>query len=166
MGERVTYYCPHCWEEIPEGTTICPCCGKPIRANTEEDFFDKLVDALRHPVPSKAALAAQILGKLSDARGVEPLMEAYERTHDPELQEAVIRALGNLKDDRAVGRLSQVLNDASAFVTLRIAAAEALARIGSTRALAALQATAQREDRSIARAARAALEESSGVAHR
>ncbi len=135
---------------------VCPCCQQPISANAQEEFFDKLVDALRHPVPSKAAFAAQVLGKLADPRGVEPLLHVFERTRDPETQEAAVRALGQLKDPRAVSRLAQILHDPNTFITLRIAAANALGEIGDQAAVTALQGAAKRDD-SAGRQARTVL---------
>ncbi len=159
MSEKVTFYCPRCWEEIPPGTAVCPYCRASIEGSTEEAFLDKLIDALRHPVPSKAALAAQILGQLGDPRGVEPLLDIFDRTRDPEIQEAAIRALGELGDPRAIALFARVLEESDRFITLRVAAAEALGRIGGDQAIEALQGVAKRDDRSVSRAARAALAE-------
>ena len=157
MGEQATYYCPNCWEEIPPGTITCPHCHQPVGADAEKEFFDKVVDALRHPIPSKAAFAAQVLGKTGDPRGVDPLLQVVERSRDPELQEAAIRALGRLRDPRAVTPFVRVLNDENVFMTLRIAAADALGQIGGEPAIAALQTAAHRDDRGVSRAAREAL---------
>ena len=157
MGEFVTFYCPRCWKEIPEGAKVCPHCQASLEGIGDEKFFDKLIDALRHPVSSQAAFAAQTLGRLGDWRAVEPLLETLGRTRDPEAQEAVIRSLGNLGDARAISALEGILEDEKMFLTLRIAAVEALAQIGNEQALAVLHRTASRDDRAVARAARDVL---------
>jgi HEAT repeat protein len=157
MGNPVIFYCPRCWAEIPPDTAVCPYCRASIEDSTEEAFLDKLIDALRHPVPSQAALAAQILGQRRDPRGVAPLLDAFDRTRDPEIQEAVIRALGELGDPRAVALLSRVLAESDLFIMLRVAAAEALRNIGGEPAVQALREAAQGDDHSVSRAARAAL---------
>lgn len=160
MSEKITFYCPRCWKEIPPGTAVCPYCQASIEASAAETFLDKLIGALWHPVPSKAALAAHILGRLGDPRAVEPLLGAFDRTRDPEVQEAAVRALGELGDPHAVALLSRVLKESNMFITLRVAAAEALGMIGGEQAIQALQGVAKRNDRSVACAARAALEKS------
>jgi len=157
MGDKATYYCPRCWEEIPPGTAVCPYCHVSIESRAGEAFSDKLINALRHPVPSKAALAAQILGRLGNPRAVEPLLEVFARTRDPEVQEAAIHALGELGDPRAIALLSRVLEESSMFITLRVAAAEALGKIGSGQAIEVLQDLAKRDGRAVSHAARAAL---------
>ena len=140
---------------------ICPHCHATIQADAQEGFFAKLVNALRHPVPSKAALAAQVLGELGDPRGVEPLLQALDQSHDPELQEAAIRALGELRDVRAANTLVRVLEDPNTFITLRVAAVEALDNIGGDEAVGALQRAAQSDEHAPGRAACKALEERS-----
>lgn len=157
MGELVRFYCPHCWKEIPEGTQVCPHCQISLAGITDEKFFDKLIDALRHPVPVRAAFVAQILGRLGDVRAVEPLLETLGRTDDPEVLEAVIRSLGTLGDARAVGALAGILEDTRRFLTLRLATANALANIGGAQAVATLQRAAARGDDAVARAAQSAL---------
>ena len=157
MGELVRFYCPHCWKEIPEEATVCPHCHLSLEGLSNQKFFDKLIDALRHPVPARAAFAAQTLGRLGDARAVEPLLETLGRTDDPEVQEAVIQSLGTLGDARAVSALAAIMEDAHRFLTLRLAAAEALGNIGGEQAIAVLKRTASRGNSSVARAGQAAL---------
>ncbi len=153
---RATYFCPNCWEEIPEGALTCPYCHKMIDELARQSFPEKLIASLAHPVPSRAALAARILGQLHDPRAVEPLEAIFVKSQDPELHEAAVRALGELRDPRALDTLVRILNDPTAFLSLRLAAVEALGRIGGEQAVAALRQAAH-GDRLLARAAREQL---------
>jgi len=157
MGDQLTFYCPRCWKEVPDGAQVCSHCQASLEGITNEKFFDKLIDALRHPVSAQAAFAAQTLGWLGNWRAVEPLLGTLGRTRDPEVQEAVIRSLGMLGDARAVSVLDGFLEDEKMFLTLRIAAVEALGQIGGEQAIAVLNRNASHDDRTVARAAREVL---------
>ncbi|MCL4393226.1 MAG: HEAT repeat domain-containing protein [Chloroflexi bacterium] len=157
MGEQLTFYCPRCWKEIPAAAGVCPHCHVSIESSAKEAFLDKLVSALRRPVPSKAAFAAQILGRLRDPRAVPPLLETLVGTCDTEIREAAIGALTELGDARAVDALAHILDDSNSLLTMRVAVAHALGRIGDARATAALRAAAG-DGHAPARAARAALD--------
>ena len=58
----LTYYCPNCWEIIAEGQSSCPNCGYILNDFIKYDYDDKLIAALRHSVPERRIMAAQILG--------------------------------------------------------------------------------------------------------
>lgn len=154
----ITFYCPNCWREVPADAHTCPYCHHIYGRLDNRVFADKLINALRHPVPANAATAAQILGNLRDPRAVEPMVEVLTRTRDPEVQEAVIRALGDLCDARAIPALIRVLEDPNAFLKVRIVAAQALGGMDDDDARAALKRTAQRHERSVSVAARTVLE--------
>ena len=79
----MTRYCPHCWEEINQEATVCPHCHRQTHEN-DMDFVSKLLSALRHPDPTRAGLAIDILaGKLHEPRAVWPLIELLETASDP-----------------------------------------------------------------------------------
>ncbi len=82
--------------------------------------------------PSRAAVAAVILGQLGDARAVDPLVSALAGPDDT-LRAAAVGALHRIGDTRAIEPLIALLDDDNR--KLRRAAAEALGRIADPRAL-------------------------------
>jgi DNA-directed RNA polymerase subunit RPC12/RpoP len=58
----LTYYCPNCWAIVSEDQQTCPNCGYILDKFKEFTFEDKLLAALRHSVPERRIMAAQILG--------------------------------------------------------------------------------------------------------
>jgi HEAT repeat protein len=84
--------------------------------------------------------AAETLGKLGDARAVEPLIAALKE--DSGVGEETVEALGRLGDARAVEPLIAALGDEDWDTCAW--AAEALRRIGTPEALAAFEEWAGR----------------------
>jgi len=75
MGEKMTFYCPKCWAEIAELDRTCPYCGYDLENFTHLGYEDKLISALRHPVPERRMMAAHILGEL----GSEHALPEFQR---------------------------------------------------------------------------------------
>ena len=79
----------------------------------------------------EAAIGA--LGRLRDgsarAPGFAPLLEIVENSNDPGLRARALRALGETKDERAVGVLSPVVQSTTPL--LAVMAVEGLARLGA-----------------------------------
>jgi HEAT repeat protein len=57
------------------------------------DYVERLIHALDHPEPNTRALAALLLGKLGDERGLKALCEKARTSRDMALLEAVAEAL-------------------------------------------------------------------------
>jgi hypothetical protein len=97
-------------------------------ASEKRPAVDALIAALAEDGDgSVRAFAAQSLGALADARGVDALLKALD-DDDAEVRGNAIVALGRIKDDRAVPGLIRILK-AEQTATLRIQAALALAGI-------------------------------------
>jgi HEAT repeat protein len=94
-----------------------------------------LVVALRDPDAGVRAGAAYALGKIGDARAVEPIMALVE-DRDPSLRSVAARALGRLRDSRAVTALTRALEDG--HVNVRLQAAGSLREIGGPSAVSPL----------------------------
>jgi HEAT repeat protein len=112
----VTFFCPSCWEEIPEGVTTCPSCGGDIAAADRVAFREKLRRALWHPEPSTARRAAWILGEQGDDGSVEVLLRRYRDGADPYLGREIAEALAAIGGRRARRALDSMLDDRSAIV--------------------------------------------------
>jgi HEAT repeat protein len=126
----VIRYCPHCWKETPLDAARCPHCGQ----STDEkglDFVDRLISALRHPEPTRAGLAIDILAEqLRELRAVEPLIELMRTTKDMSVLQQAARGLGILGDREAVPALAELLGDRKAPLVARREAAFALGKSG------------------------------------
>lgn len=93
----VTFYCPACWAETPEGAATCPCCSADVQGVTDSrSYTAKLVAALSHPEPTTPVRAAKILGELRAAEAVGPLLDLVRQTRDPYTQAAAAEALGRI----------------------------------------------------------------------
>lgn len=131
-------YCPACWAENAYAATTCTACGSSLD-EAGKGFADRLIDAVGHPEPTRAVIAAEILGKLHEQRAVAALLSRLARKPDSmDVTTAVAEALGQIGAPEAVPALAVVLLDGARPLPARIAAAEALAAIGSPAAQQAL----------------------------
>jgi len=151
------HYCPHCWKEILPDAEHCPHCGEA----TDESgvpFVDRLLATLRHPEPTRAGLAIDLLTEhLHEPRAVEPLIELLTTTHDAAILKQAARGLGLLGDPRAVTALARLLGNADAPYVARREAAFALGKLGGEEAEAALSLALDDSRPSVAEAAHQAL---------
>ena len=58
------YFCPACWKEIDERTTVCPHCKYDISEYDNLSYERKLICALRHPIRENRMMAIQSLGEM------------------------------------------------------------------------------------------------------
>lgn len=85
--------------------------------------------------PSVRRTAAETLGRIRDARAVEPLVQTLQEVN-VDLRYTATEALGRIRDPRAVQPLVSVLTEPDRI--LRCHAVQALGRIGDPRAIVAL----------------------------
>ncbi|MBN1440367.1 MAG: HEAT repeat domain-containing protein [Anaerolineales bacterium] len=135
----------------------CPHCG-----GTADDenlpFADRLILSLRHPEPTRAGLAIDILAKnLRERRAVPPMIELLRTTGDFSVQRQAAEGLGILGDRKAVPALIDLLENPTASLTARREAALALGRLGGKAAAAALRRACSDKRESIAEAAEEAF---------
>jgi HEAT repeat protein len=102
--------------------------------------------------PDRADRTERLLGRLGPG-AIDPLLRAMRGRH---ARPGAVRALGLLRDGRAVDPLISLLRDPSP--PLREAAAEALGNLNDTRAVPGLVACTQDPEQSVRDAASAALE--------
>ena len=137
-------YCPYCWAENPYEVEVCRQCGASLDERSK-DFTSKLIDAIDHPEPTRAALAIDILGShFQEPRAVAALMRRLELPQDStDVAAGAATALGQIGERQAVPLLAEVLDDGRRALVVRLAAAEALAALGGHEARQALQQTAR-----------------------
>jgi HEAT repeat protein len=154
----MSFYCPNCWAEVPEGAECCPSCGRSLTAEGE-DYVDKLIAALRHFEPTRAALAIQILSEmLAEPRAILPLIELLDTAQDAYVLHSAVVALGRFADPRAVPALAQRTLDLTAPLVVRLAAVDALSRIGGDAAGAAIRSATDDPSAIVRERARQALD--------
>ncbi len=113
----------------PTADVAAPAIAPSEASQGVADDFETLVLMLRMSDPSMREHAATALGRLGDARAVEPLSEVAVNDSVAAVREHACTALGELGDPRARQALARVMrSDPSARV--REHAAEALGRLG------------------------------------
>jgi len=66
----LTFYCPKCWQVVNEKEKTCPHCGFSLEKLSNQEYDQKLLDALHHTIPERRMIAAQILGNLEIQQAV------------------------------------------------------------------------------------------------
>jgi HEAT repeat protein len=143
-GSQLQRYCPKCWAENRYEAQVCRQCGASL-VEPDKDFASKLIDAIEHPEPTRAALAAEVLGNhLREPRAVPALMRRLARVTDStDVAVGAATALGQIGDRQAIPLLVAVLDEVGRPLVVRLAAAEALAALGGGAARQALEQTAR-----------------------
>lgn len=120
-----TFFCPNCWAQVVESAGICPQCGIDIAQwNSQHDYADQLIVALRHPVPTTPVIAAQVLGERREEKAVPALIEILNCTGDAYLAEAALEALGKIRGTEAFNAVRAALGHR--FVGVRARAREVM----------------------------------------
>ncbi len=108
------------------------------KAPANEDgltLVDKLLVALRHPVPDRAGLAIDVLAyRLREPKAIVPLIKLLSESMDAEVLKQAALALGYFRDPRAVEPLRALRGGQTTPLVVRLAAVEALAQIGGEEA--------------------------------
>jgi len=131
-----------------------------VTANAEaESYVERLLETVLSKETSRAGMAVDVLTKLlHDPRAIVPLTMLLERTGDPYPLVIGARGLGWLGDKTAVPVLAKLLLNENQPYVARVAAAEALRRIGGEESIQALKAVKRSRRSSVAKAATQALE--------
>lgn len=127
----VQWYCPDCFAEVEQQTERCPRCGADLTDPTF-DFEEQLIRALRHPLPDRRLLAAQILGQRHAHRAVPHLIGIVRESEDPYLVAEATVALARIGDPAGLAVVERVARHGPA-----VAHAAASAAFQQRRSLAA-----------------------------
>jgi HEAT repeat protein len=97
-GERATFFCPACWEQVAASATTCTACGTDIaRFLAENDYGAQLINTLRHPDARRRLMAAWILGERRERRALAALRHlALTEARDVYLAKAAVGALAKI----------------------------------------------------------------------
>jgi HEAT repeat protein len=151
------FFCPQCRRPF-EAIQICPACN--LTTDTAADtYVEKLLEAVLSKETSRAGMAVDVLTKwLHEPRAFLLLTMLLERTGDPYPLVIGARGLGWLGNKAAVPALAKLLLNESQPYVARVAAAEALSRIGGEESIEVLSRARQSPRSSVAEACDQALQ--------
>lgn len=86
------HYCWHCYAQNGNATGPCVECGGAIEAPADTAYVEQLLWALRHALPGRQMMAAQILGERREAAAAQPLRELVD-SRDPYLPAQALQSL-------------------------------------------------------------------------
>ncbi len=113
----LTYYCPRCWEIITEDQSTCPNCGYVLNDFIKYDYDDKLIAALRHSVPERRIMAAQILGIRQCKRALPEFQKILESDEENYFfLRAILLAVAKMEDPGRKNILAKALHHPSQLV--------------------------------------------------
>ncbi len=147
-----------------ENSGIRPKVARALVHIGSEQAIDALIEALQDD-SDRSELAARCLGETCEPRARVALIEAIDESSGrPEsVRREAIRSLGKMGGEEALASLRSLLEQGSLLHRrrmrpLRIAAAQAIARIGNSSAREALEKNSRHGDTAVRRACGAALE--------
>jgi HEAT repeat protein len=101
--------CSNCWAENLIGATVCDRCGTPLSEIEPISYDQKLIRALHHPIPEMREMAAILLGQRRNRDALPVLLSSLLEETDIGMLCAIIQALAQLEDCRAVTSLAKRL---------------------------------------------------------
>jgi HEAT repeat protein len=119
-------FCTRCWAEINAADKHCSGCGVDLSIDARS-YEEKLIAALRHPLPEARVRICWLIGENQVTRAVPLLIELVESDQDLFVRRAAISALGTLRDARALPVLTAVSQAPNRF--LGLPAAKSIERI-------------------------------------
>jgi HEAT repeat protein len=128
-SRRMVAFCTNCWRELSTSDARCPHCGAVLEHDARS-FEQKLIGALRHPLPETRARICWVLGQKRGAWAVPHLIPMLEDI-DLFVRLAALRGLGEIGDDAALAAVERSLSEES--VLMRAAAKTALDQIRQRR---------------------------------
>ena len=151
------FFCPKCRRAFP-AVQLCP--DDNIMSNdVAHTYVEKILETVLSKETSRAGMAVDVLTKwLDEPRAIIPLTMLLERKSDDPYPLVIgARGLGWLRDPAAVPALEKLLLDETQPYVARVAAAEALGRIGGEESDHALEQAKKSPRSSVVDAANKAL---------
>ncbi len=120
-----SFFCPRCWQETDEKTSICPFCFYDRTRDDDLSYEEKLLSALHHPIRENRMIAVQLLGDLRSRAAIPVFASLLESETDFYFLREIIRALGKIGNPES-WRLIRLLQKHNSTL-IREAAARQLA---------------------------------------
>jgi len=102
------FFCPDCWKEIDERTTVCPHCEYDISEYANLSYERKLICALRHPIRENRMMAIQLLGETHSHMALPYFAAILETEEDFYIIREILYSLekiGNTESRNIIRRL-------------------------------------------------------------
>jgi len=93
------------------------------------EAVSNLIAALKHKDGNARRLAASALGKIGDARAVQPLMDLLAVETKPQVRQYAVKALGMLRDPRSLALLQKIADDENEMYYTRDSAKHAIEKL-------------------------------------
>lgn len=90
------FFCPQCWEEIPESALDCPHCRYDLSSYERLSYEEKLILSLRHPVRENRMMAIRLLGELKSEGALAALESVLESEEEFYVLRQTIYALAKM----------------------------------------------------------------------
>jgi len=110
------YYCPNCWKEINDKILTCPHCGHVLSQQQSFTYVEKLIHALRHPIPEKRMMAAQLLGDLRCKEALSVFAEILKKESDYYFIKEIILAIDKIGSEDGIAILLSLREHSSSLV--------------------------------------------------
>lgn len=110
------FFCPSCWEELTEDLPLCPRCKEDPSALDQENYIQKLIQAIHHPDPTVRIRAVYVLGEERVREAMGLLIGLLGETKDYFLMEEIAEALGKIGGKETLPALTKLLNNPSFLV--------------------------------------------------
>lgn len=104
----IHFFCPSCWNEIPEETVFCPICGYDLREYTQLDYEQKLICALKHPIKEIKRNVIFLIGLKRISEAIPELRKMIEREEDPILLMEIAKALRKINTQESMKILREL----------------------------------------------------------
>lgn len=151
-------FCPRCRQPFAS-VQICPDCNLTTDA-VANTYVERLLETVLSNETSRAGMAVDVLTQwLHEPRAILPLTMLLERKNDPYPLVIGARGLGWLGDAAAIPALTKLLLNESQPYVARVAAAEALGKIGGDESRRVLEQAVGSPRPSVAEAALESLRE-------
>lgn len=156
-GMMTLSFCPRCRQPSAKNQLCLTC--QVICVAEPETYDEKLLATILSPDPTRTGMAIDVLTEwLHDQRALTPLLILLQSPADAHRLVMAARGLGNLGNPAAIPALIDLLQDAQRPFVARIAAAQALSKLGGSPSREALERAATDSRPSVAEAALQALE--------
>jgi HEAT repeat protein len=97
----ITYFCPNCWGEVPEGAAVCPHCRADLSKTQALSIEEKYILALHHPIAENRLIAAEMLGALGSRKALPEFERLLDEEQDYYILREVVLALTRISDPHA-----------------------------------------------------------------
>lgn len=155
--ETVLFFCAACRYPNLSGTP-CPQCGQSCN-DEARSMAESLLNTILGKDPNRCAMAIEVLTRwLHDSRALIPLSMLIKSSSDPYSLTLAARGLGWLGNAESLPLLADLALDESKPYVARIAAIQALQRMGGIDGIATLEQAQKSPRPSVAEAAKQALD--------